>query len=137
MESLLIWGVRLTFVLLCINGLFVSAQLAMPATFAGTGLNSTGTAINTVIDDLNDQGEGTVIYAGDSEAESDITKEEAVDVGKFIWDSIFGYTTIINQIVGTHMPWAAVALNLPLMFLQSVVMVWWGIETWSKIKPLG
>lgn len=133
METLLMWGIRLTFVLLCINAMFVSAQVA--GIYSKAGMPQLETDVQTVVTDLNAQLTGITVTSQDTAPESDISKEDAVNVGGLIWDSIFGYTVLIDQIFGGAMSWATLAINIPLMFLQAVIMTWWGLETWNKIKP--
>lgn len=138
MEGLLSFGIKFVFILFCINALFLAAQgMGLYTGPVGTTLKQT--EIHETLSDLNtalsQSGQEPEVSSKEQTQEGSIKEKQTLDVGSLIWNGVFGYATLIKQIIPEAASAMADAIAYPIMFLQSVIMMWWGIETWYKIKP--
>jgi len=134
MNALLNFSIRLTFVLLMINGVFLAAKST--GVYTDAGISTLSSDVQTMYSQMESTQQDITASTEQSQtAFGEQTKEQSMDVGSLIWDSLFGYKKLLDQIFPTELSWVATIIATPLMFLQMLTLAWLGIEVWSRVKP--
>jgi len=133
MNALLHFSVRLTFVLLMINSVFLAARST--GVYTDVGVSQLNEKVSEATQDLNIQ---TSVSVQDNPPSGLIALASAIinsmkTVANLLWNMLFGYVEILKQIFPAELSWVPTIISTPLMFLQCITLIWFVIEAKDKL----
>lgn len=133
MNALLNFSIRLTFVLLMINSVFLAARST--GVYTDVGVSQLSEKVSKATQDLNIL---TSVSVQDKPLSGLVALVNAIInnmgiVADLLWNMLFGYVEILKQIFPAELSWVATIISAPLTFLQCITLIWFVIEAKDKL----